>query len=778
MARFFNEDHEKVFVLAPQIDDDEENFLVRYNSELIEIFSGYNNKQQEQSIDQSAGLNEYYYKGVRRIIAGHIQFHNEAQAERAYALFNDTSIIITKNPTAPNIRRVRIRLELLYYDQTPVDDSNINNNNNGNNKLLPALLHIRGIPPTIHNWFQETYDTFRKQGRLLKCQRRHRCAIHQSNMQKSSEYCSDKHDPTIIVQYMSKEESDKAMIQLNGSVLFDSCIMSIIVKTTPPAYPPEKSSDNSKRPMSYTKIKTRGHGRLSQDSLASPSSSSSSSSTVFQQRSSQQRYHHHQRQQQQPTIIDEKPPTTPTTISSTTASASPTKPTSNNNRLQRLELKPAMDLCNIYIKHIDPSIKSTELFNLFKPFGRIISARVMEDPSTGSSRGFGFVSYSHPTEAAEALIEMDGYTGPDSNKVENPISSSTSGNNDGNEQKSTEAINEWIGEPMSVRFHEPRVPRPERDYQQQVLKLFQSHLSPHFSFDCVLPAVSSDTITSGNADINSTEDVTGGLAHHGNTVGTSVNYSHHHHPPPPLMMPPPAGPHHQQHSPTAYYSPYSPSPTQSTQPVSPFTLQHHHPYIFSPTHSSYVIPHSPRATGTNSTYYYYYPQQTHIIPEYFTSPLPTAQQQQQMIHHQQSQQSSQSQRQYTPVKYQQQSSSPSSLQKPKKATGDEQKLQQTKMTNKDEKHNNELVTSNNTDVTSSDSSVNTPTNNKEKMIENDEGRQRLFEAVRQNLPQNESDFKINNVVDKLMERLDRKERSICLFNEDYLEHRIKQVFES
>ncbi|KAI7847942.1 hypothetical protein BDC45DRAFT_333704 [Circinella umbellata] len=96
MARFFNEDHEKVFVLAPQIDDDEENFLVRYNSELIEIFSSYNDKQQEQSLEiaaysnlttstdhnsQSAGLNEYYYKGVRRIIAGHIQFHSEAQGK-------------------------------------------------------------------------------------------------------------------------------------------------------------------------------------------------------------------------------------------------------------------------------------------------------------------------------------------------------------------------------------------------------------------------------------------------------------------------------------------------------------------------------------------------------------------------------------------------------------------------------------------------------------------------------------------------------------------------
>ena len=51
MARFFNEDHEKVFVLAPQIDDDEENFLARYNTEFIDIFSSHNNNQQEQPLE-------------------------------------------------------------------------------------------------------------------------------------------------------------------------------------------------------------------------------------------------------------------------------------------------------------------------------------------------------------------------------------------------------------------------------------------------------------------------------------------------------------------------------------------------------------------------------------------------------------------------------------------------------------------------------------------------------------------------------------------------------
>ncbi|KAF1805570.1 RNA recognition motif-containing protein, partial [Mucor lusitanicus] len=82
-----------------------------------------------------------------------------------------------------------------------------------------------------------------------------------------------------------------------------------------------------------------------------------------------------------------------------------------------------MDLCNLYIKGIQPGMSSTDLFNLFKPFGRIISAKVM--PQDKGKRGFGFVSYSKSVEAAHAILSM--------NQTDD----------------------------MVVRFHEPKVPRKE-----------------------------------------------------------------------------------------------------------------------------------------------------------------------------------------------------------------------------------------------------------------------------------------------------------------------------
>lgn len=67
-----------------------------------------------------------------------------------------------------------------------------------------------------------------------------------------------------------------------------------------------------------------------------------------------------------------------------------------------------MDPCNLYIKNLDLNIKSSDLFNNFRKFGRIISARVMNNPITGQSKGFGFVSFSKAEEASKALLEMNG----------------------------------------------------------------------------------------------------------------------------------------------------------------------------------------------------------------------------------------------------------------------------------------------------------------------------------------------------------------------------------
>lgn len=69
-----------------------------------------------------------------------------------------------------------------------------------------------------------------------------------------------------------------------------------------------------------------------------------------------------------------------------------------------------VDYMNLYIKNLDQSVTNTDLFNLFRQFGRIVSARVMSNPATGQSKGYGFVSYEKPEEAAAALREMNGYT--------------------------------------------------------------------------------------------------------------------------------------------------------------------------------------------------------------------------------------------------------------------------------------------------------------------------------------------------------------------------------
>ncbi|KAI8145501.1 hypothetical protein BJV82DRAFT_39642 [Fennellomyces sp. T-0311] len=203
MARFFNENHEKLFVLAPQTDDDDSNFLLGYRAELDEIFSSFQPLQIEaytgaiasNDRSQSAGPTEHFYKGVRRIIAGHIQFRSEAQAERAYALFNDTYII------AKSSRKSRVRMEFLYYN---IDDL----------LELPALLVVSGIPAAIQHWFPETFDAFRHFGTMMKCQRRHRCAIHQCSNAPTTGECPESHDPTVVLQYASKEDSDRALAGL------------------------------------------------------------------------------------------------------------------------------------------------------------------------------------------------------------------------------------------------------------------------------------------------------------------------------------------------------------------------------------------------------------------------------------------------------------------------------------------------------------------------------------------------------------------------------------
>ncbi|RWS25949.1 polyadenylate-binding protein 4-like isoform X1 [Leptotrombidium deliense] len=62
---------------------------------------------------------------------------------------------------------------------------------------------------------------------------------------------------------------------------------------------------------------------------------------------------------------------------------------------------------NVYVKNFGDEIDDDEkLFNMFTPFGSIVSAKIMKDES-GKSKGFGFVSFEEPDQAEKAVIELN-----------------------------------------------------------------------------------------------------------------------------------------------------------------------------------------------------------------------------------------------------------------------------------------------------------------------------------------------------------------------------------
>jgi polyadenylate-binding protein len=61
---------------------------------------------------------------------------------------------------------------------------------------------------------------------------------------------------------------------------------------------------------------------------------------------------------------------------------------------------------NLFVKNLDDKIDDERLGREFSAFGQITSAKVMTEHQR--SKGFGFVCYSSPEEAARAVAEMNG----------------------------------------------------------------------------------------------------------------------------------------------------------------------------------------------------------------------------------------------------------------------------------------------------------------------------------------------------------------------------------
>ncbi|ORY92525.1 hypothetical protein BCR35DRAFT_297972 [Leucosporidium creatinivorum] len=102
------------------------------------------------------------------------------------------------------------------------------------------------------------------------------------------------------------------------------------------------------------------------------------------------------------------------------AGGSPTSPRvsqhGNGSPLPSAQSAIPIDPSNLFVKSLDPTITSQDLFFLFKNFGRIISAKVMTD-AEGRSKEFGFVSYEQPEQAAAALQAMNGQPAGPSERI-------------------------------------------------------------------------------------------------------------------------------------------------------------------------------------------------------------------------------------------------------------------------------------------------------------------------------------------------------------------------
>ena len=63
---------------------------------------------------------------------------------------------------------------------------------------------------------------------------------------------------------------------------------------------------------------------------------------------------------------------------------------------------------NIYVSNLSFNVQDEDLRDFFAPFGEVTSANVINDKTTGQSRGFGFVKMSDDVAANKAVQELNG----------------------------------------------------------------------------------------------------------------------------------------------------------------------------------------------------------------------------------------------------------------------------------------------------------------------------------------------------------------------------------
>jgi len=62
----------------------------------------------------------------------------------------------------------------------------------------------------------------------------------------------------------------------------------------------------------------------------------------------------------------------------------------------------------VYVGNLAYSVSSSDLRQLFAPFGTVQSAEVISDRATGQSKGFGFVEMASDEQAEAAIAALNG----------------------------------------------------------------------------------------------------------------------------------------------------------------------------------------------------------------------------------------------------------------------------------------------------------------------------------------------------------------------------------
>ncbi|EZG58020.1 splicing factor 3B subunit [Gregarina niphandrodes] len=63
---------------------------------------------------------------------------------------------------------------------------------------------------------------------------------------------------------------------------------------------------------------------------------------------------------------------------------------------------------NLFVGNLAPQVDERKLFETFAAFGNVTSAKIMKDPETSESRGFGFISYDNFQSADSAIKTLSG----------------------------------------------------------------------------------------------------------------------------------------------------------------------------------------------------------------------------------------------------------------------------------------------------------------------------------------------------------------------------------